>query len=510
MSKQKPTRAIDYLRVSDTRGRTDTLISFDVQAEKCSELRTRRGWDLVKEIRDPDRKGSTLDRPGLNEARQMLADGKADVIVVWKLNRFARTMVKALLVLQDITDAGGAVVSCDPQEQLMDTSTALGRGIAALLFSVAEDELDKIRSNWRNAAEHAVANGWYMGGYGEGRVLGYVKEKRQPLRPHPEQAPIIAELFQRAATGESYAKLRRWLQGNGIDIAIPSVRRLLQSRVYLGEMHWGSSAGANRGSRPRTHEPISNLNAHEPLIDEITWRRAQRSGHKFGLGREQANPRLLSGLTRCSGCRSTMVVNRMSDRGPYYTCRQAGSHPDHCAGSASIAAPRVEAHVDARMVSYLHEHWSEIQAQDDQGHEQLRALDAEIAVLEEQILEFNHLDVQKALGAGWREGLIERYELADRLQHDRATVLKSMSMPESLSGITEPEDYLTLDIDAKRRALSSVIDLVFVRQTSRRGPGASSDAAIRERTKIIWRPDGDGIILPRPGFKTDWQPFTWS
>ena len=166
MSTDKPTRAVDYLRVSDTRGRSDNLISFDVQAEKCAELRGRRGWTFVKEIRDPDRKGSTLDRPGLNEARKLLEDGDADVIVVWRLDRFARSMVKMLLIVFEIGEAGGGVVSTWPQEKLMDTSTALGRGIAALLFSLNEEELDKIRSNWRNAAEHAVANGWYMGGRG--------------------------------------------------------------------------------------------------------------------------------------------------------------------------------------------------------------------------------------------------------------------------------------------------------------------------------------------------------
>ena len=64
-----PLRAVLYLRVSDTRGREDTLISFDVQERLCHELCLRKGWTVVDVIRDRDKKGSTLDRPGLSAAR---------------------------------------------------------------------------------------------------------------------------------------------------------------------------------------------------------------------------------------------------------------------------------------------------------------------------------------------------------------------------------------------------------------------------------------------------------
>ena len=163
------------------------------------------------------------------------------MIVVWRLDRFARTMIKALLALQEILDDGGQVAS--HSEQMLDTSDPMGRGIAALLFAIAEAGLDKIRSNWRNAAEEAVAKGWYMGA----RPLGYDKQPRQPLRPHPTEADAVRGLFARAATGDSYERLRRWLRDtHGIDITVPSLGQLLRSRVYLGELHWGSSARGDR------------------------------------------------------------------------------------------------------------------------------------------------------------------------------------------------------------------------------------------------------------------------
>jgi site-specific DNA recombinase len=496
-------RAVIYMRVSDTRGREDSLISFDVQEKLCRQLCEQRGWEVVEAIRDPDRKGSTLERPGLNQARAALKDGHADIIVVWRLDRFARTMVRALLALQEIVDEGGQVAS--HAEQLLDTSTAIGRGIAALLFAIAEEELDKIRANWRHAAEHAVSKGWYMGG-ARGAPLGYAKEPRQPLTPHPTEADAIRGLFARAATGESYERLRRWLRTtHDIEVTSPSLARLLKNRVYLGEMHWGSSPGSNKPSRPRAHAPLVNLHAHEPLVDEITWRRAQRNGRKFGLGREKENPRLLSGLARCAGCRSTLKVHRPKDRAQYYGCRNASAHRERCAGPASMNAERLESYIEDQFIAWLAE--QDLRARDDEGHRELRHADAQIAALDAQIADYSRLEVQAALGERWLPGLVEREQQRARVTRRRQTILTELDVPTALAGISEPEDYFGLPLERKRLALAAVFDIVFVRATKRRGPAANTAVTDAERVKMIFRPDGERIALPRPGVLTDWRPF---
>lgn len=510
MSETKPIRAVIYMRVSDTRGREETLISFDVQEEACRRECEERGLSVVDVVRDPDKKGTTLDRPGLNKCRELLSTGRADVIVVWRLDRFARMMVKALIVLQEFVDGGWAVISTWPQEQLMDTSSALGRGIAALLFSLAEEELDKISANWRNAAEHAVRMGWYMGGQ-RGAAIGYMKDgPRTTLRPHPVYGPMITELFFRAGTGESYKKLRRWLVENyDISISAHSVKYILTNRVYRGELHWGSSPKANRPSRPTVHEPIVNLHAHEPLVDEITWRRAQRKGTRFGLGpgREKPNPRLLAGFARCAGCRSTMVVNNITTREPYYTCRKASLEPDRCAGSASIRAAYLENHIELHFVKWLTENWSRFAAEDDQGEEELRRLDAEVDGAKALLKDFNNVKVQKAMGEDWVPGVQDRYDAVLHAEQAREEYLHSRSHPDVVLRMTQPEDYYTLDLEDQRLALGAYVDTIFVRQTARRGPASATPTAIAERVRVIWRPDGEQIDLPRPGHRFDDRPF---
>jgi hypothetical protein len=321
---------------------------------------------------------------------------------------------------------------------------------------------------------------------------------------------MITELFIRASSGESRGKLRRWLVENyDVVISQHSVKYILSNRVYRGELHWGDSQKANRPSRPTIHEPIVNLNAHEPLVDEITWRRAQRTGTRFGLGpgREKPNPRVLAGFARCAGCRSTMVVNNTTDRPSYYTCRKASLEPDRCAGSASIRAERLENLVDVHFVKWLTEHWNEIALEDDRGQEELRQLDAEVESAKAILSDYNQVKMQKVFGTAWQPGVEERYEAVVRAEQAREEFLKTRSLPDAIVRMTQPEDYYTLDLEDQRLALGTYIDTIFVRTTELRGPASATPAAVAERVRIIWRPDGEEIDLPRPGHRFDARPF---
>ena len=202
-----------------------------------------------------------------------------------------------------------------------------------------------------------------------------------------------------------------------------------------------------------------------------------------------------------------MVVNNIGTRQPYYACRKASLEPDRCAGSASIRAAYLENHVDLQMVAWLTKNWSRIMAEGDQGQLQVRGLDAQIDLAETYLQEFNSLKVQKALGVGWKAGLDERLDEVERLRRQREELLATLTMPGVIAKITQPEDYLELDLEDQRLALATAIDIVFVRQTSRRGPASATPAAIADRVAIVYRPDGDDVALPRPGHRFDAHPF---
>ena len=197
-------------------------------------------------------------------------------------------------------------------------------------------------------------------------------------------------------------------------------------------------------------------------------------------------------------------MHRIKGRKEYYGCRNASMHRERCAGPATIVAERLESYVEDHFAHWLSD--QNLTARDDAGHRELRAIDAEIATSEIRLNEYSSADAQAALGERWLPGLKTRKQELERLERRRDAILRELDVPTALAGITQPEDYFAQPLERRRRILASVIDIVFVRATSLRGAGATK-GPVEDRARIVWRPDGEVIALPRPGVLTDWQPF---
>jgi DNA invertase Pin-like site-specific DNA recombinase len=93
----KAKRAGLYVRVSTEDQRTD------LQERQLTEYVERRGWKLHKIYRDKI-SGATRSRPGLDELLKDCRRRAIDVVVVWKFDRFARSL-KNLAPLRDMANA---------------------------------------------------------------------------------------------------------------------------------------------------------------------------------------------------------------------------------------------------------------------------------------------------------------------------------------------------------------------------------------------------------------------
>ena len=71
-------RAILYARVS-TNEQATSGYSLSQQLEALREYAAREGYEIVEEITDPGRSGATLDRPGLDRMRNLVAAGGVSV-----------------------------------------------------------------------------------------------------------------------------------------------------------------------------------------------------------------------------------------------------------------------------------------------------------------------------------------------------------------------------------------------------------------------------------------------
>jgi DNA invertase Pin-like site-specific DNA recombinase len=132
----------------------------EVQSREIREYCQRRGWPLVGEYVDAGISGAKERRPQLD---RLIADAhrrRFDVVVVWRFDRFARSVSHLLRALENFRALGVEFVSLSEQ---IDTSTPTGKMIFTVLGAVAELERSLIAERVRAGLRNARAKGKRLG-----------------------------------------------------------------------------------------------------------------------------------------------------------------------------------------------------------------------------------------------------------------------------------------------------------------------------------------------------------
>jgi len=131
-----------------------------MQTRELREYCERRGWQLVGEYVDVGISGAKEKRPELD---QMMADAhrrRFDAVVVWRFDRFARSVSHLLRALETFKALGIEFVSLSEQ---VDTSTPTGKMVFTVLGAVAELERSLIAERVRAGLRNAKAKGKRLG-----------------------------------------------------------------------------------------------------------------------------------------------------------------------------------------------------------------------------------------------------------------------------------------------------------------------------------------------------------
>src|SRR2546426_9127039 len=144
-----------YARVSTTNGQDPEL-----QLRELREYCQRRGWEVAGEYVDVGISGAREQRQQLN---RLIADAhrrRFDAVVVWKFDRFARSVSHLLRALETFRSLGIEFVSLSEQ---VDTSTPTGKMVFTVLGAVAELERSLIAERVRAGLRNARAKGKTLG-----------------------------------------------------------------------------------------------------------------------------------------------------------------------------------------------------------------------------------------------------------------------------------------------------------------------------------------------------------
>jgi DNA invertase Pin-like site-specific DNA recombinase len=131
-----------------------------MQTREMEEFCDRRGWELVGNYVDNGITGSKESRPELD---RLMADAhrrRFDTVIVWKFDRFARSVSHLLRALETFKALGIDFVSLSEQ---VDTSTPTGKMVFTVLGAVAELERSLIAERVRAGIRNARAKGKRLG-----------------------------------------------------------------------------------------------------------------------------------------------------------------------------------------------------------------------------------------------------------------------------------------------------------------------------------------------------------
>lgn len=181
----------------------------EMQLAPMRELAVARGWGVTEYVdyaSAADLRGRARWRGLLEDARR----GKVDLILVWKLDRFARSALDAFQWLKEL-DGNGVGLRILTQD--IDTTSAAGRLVFTILAAVAEMERELIRERVRAGMERARQ---------KGKQLGRPRRTRL-LTEHPLWPVVVSGLEAGHLTrSEAARKLR--VRRTSLDEALRAVR----------------------------------------------------------------------------------------------------------------------------------------------------------------------------------------------------------------------------------------------------------------------------------------------
>jgi DNA invertase Pin-like site-specific DNA recombinase len=148
-------RVLLYARTSTSRDQRP-----EMQLDELRVLAKQRGWQIVGEYVDRGVSGSKDRRPQLDQLTADVAKGKADIVAVYRFDRFARSVRHLITALEDFRVRGVEFLSLYDN---VDTTTATGRFVFTMIAGFAELEREIIRERVVSGVQAARRRGKRLG-----------------------------------------------------------------------------------------------------------------------------------------------------------------------------------------------------------------------------------------------------------------------------------------------------------------------------------------------------------
>lgn len=301
-------KAVLYLRQSVTR---DDSISIELQETAGRDYCERQGYEIAAVEVDAGLSGRNWSkRPAVQRVMDMVDDGSADVIVLWKWSRLSRNRKDWAIAADRVDIAGGRIESAT---EPIDTATASGRFARGVMTEYAAFQSEQIGEQW----QEVFARRTKLGLSPTGSMPWGWEKSGDTARISDENAATIRTMYRLYSEGRGLVHIANWLNDQGYKSKrgnpwqFASVRGCLESPFHSGQIAYNGTL------YPGSHEGIISPDDYERFMD----RRKDRAVPV----RPRKSAYLLSTLVVCH-CGKKRVGNVSNRRMRSYVCTGVERH----------------------------------------------------------------------------------------------------------------------------------------------------------------------------------------
>lgn len=212
-AKGLPSRALGYVRVS-TEEQAAEGVSLDAQEARIRAYCTLHGLTLAHIFRDPGvSAGKALaERDEGRALLDLIRQGEVQHVVALKLDRLFRNAIDAQSTAEAWERRGVAMHLIDMGGQTINTRSAAGKFLFAVLAAAAEMERNLIRERTSAALQHKRQRGERLGT----TPLGFTTpEPGAPMQPDPDELATVRTILRAKRRGQSFRAIARSLDAEG-------------------------------------------------------------------------------------------------------------------------------------------------------------------------------------------------------------------------------------------------------------------------------------------------------
>lgn len=381
-----------YIRVS-TQEQAQEGYSIHAQKERLTAYCMAQGWTDFKYYVDEGVSAKDTNRPQLNTLMEHVEGGQIDMILVYRLDRFTRSVRDLYNLLETLEKYNCAFKSAT---EIYDTSTAMGRMFIGLVALLAQWENENLSERIKMALDKKVSDGERVGNI----PFGFDLDENEKLVAN-EDSILLKDMVAKAKSGWSATKLAEHLNTVNQDREwrANTVLRLLTNPALYGATRWNEKVIEN---------------THTGIISKEEFKRLQRilESRTPHNRRDVKGNYLFQGVLACPRCGSIMAVNRFIKKDKEGNEKQYSTYRCNTCLRAKIPQRRIG---ESRMIEALMDYMknvelpeTEVAKEKDESHYFLEQL---------KQVEKKREKYQRA----WANDLMTDDEFSKRMQETKGT-----------------------------------------------------------------------------------------